>query len=83
MSSMSKISHEVLRDRLHNGAVKFYFRKVSGELREAFGTLDMSRIPSSGQPKGGKRPQGVTTFFDLEKNVWRCVSFTQEIWLNQ
>jgi hypothetical protein len=83
MSSMIPISHDVLRDRLRNGAVKFYFRKVKGDLRAAFGTLDLSRVPASGQPKGGQRPPGVTSYFDLEKNVWRSVSHSQEIWLDQ
>lgn len=83
MASMIPISHDSLKDRLRKGATKFYFRKVSGDLRQALGTTDLSRIPSSGQPKGGAKPQGVTTFFDLEKNVWRSVSHSQEIWIEQ
>lgn len=82
MATMIPISHDTLRDRLRNGAVKFFFKKVSGELRQALGTTDLARIPSSGQPKGGKKPEGVTTFFDLEKSMWRSVSHSQQIWVD-
>lgn len=81
MASLTPISHESLRDRLRQSAVKFFFRKVNGELRPAFGTTDLTRIPSSGQPKGGQRPPGVTTFFDLEKSEWRSISHSQEVWI--
>ncbi len=83
MASMIPISHDSLRDRLRQGAVTFFFKKVGGELRQALGTTDLSRIPASGQPKGGNKPSGVTTFFDLEKSVWRSVSHSKEIWITQ
>jgi hypothetical protein len=82
MSVLKRISHEVLRNRLREGAVTFSFRKTDGSLRRALGTLDLTRIPSSGHPKGGDAPKGVTTFFDLEKSAWRAVSHTQEIWID-
>lgn len=81
MASMTPITHDSLRSRLHQGAVTFYFRKVNGELRRAFATTDLARIPRTGQPKGGTKPPGVTPFFDLEKNLWRSISQTQEVWL--
>jgi len=81
MPTLSPISHESLKERLHIGPVKFFFRKVGGDLRPAFGTTDLNRIPSSGQPKGGAKPPGVTPFFDLEKNMWRSVAHSQEIWI--
>ena len=82
MSSLKKISHEQLSERLRNGVVRFYFHKVGGELRIASGTKDLTRIPTSGQPKGGQAPPSVTTFFDLEKNSWRSVSFSKEVWVD-
>ncbi len=82
MSSLKKISHEQLADRLRNGVVRFYFHKVGGELRLALGTKDLTRIPTAGQPKGGQAPPSVTTFFDMEKNAWRSVSFSKEIWID-
>jgi hypothetical protein len=82
MSSLKKITHEQLKDRLRQGVVKFYFHKVGGELRIATGTRDLTRIPASGQPKGGQAPPSVTTFFDLEKSAWRSISITKEVWVD-
>jgi hypothetical protein len=82
MSSLKKITHEQLKDRLRQGVVKFYFHKVGGELRIAMGTRDLSRIPVSGHPKGGSAPSSVTTFFDLEKSAWRSISVTKEVWVD-
>jgi hypothetical protein len=78
---MILISHEALKSRLSQGAVTFFFKKIGGELRQAIGTTDLSRIPTLGQPKGGRKPPGVTPFFDLEKNEWRSVSHEKEIWI--
>jgi hypothetical protein len=82
MASLTKISHDELKDRLHSGSAKFYFRKVGGELRIALGTLDLSRVPSQNQPKGGTKPGNATAYYDLEKGAWRSVSDTQEIWVD-
>ena len=82
MPSLVNISHEELKTKLRKGSVKFYFRKVGGELRIAMGTLDLSRIPSTGQPKGGVGPARCTSYYDLEKGVWRAVSEAQEIWVD-
>jgi hypothetical protein len=82
MAQLTPITHQTLGERLRNGAVKFYFRKTNGDLRIALGTKDLTRIPSTGQPKGGAAPVGVTTFYDLEKSAWRSVSHTQEIWID-
>jgi hypothetical protein len=81
-ASLVTITHEVLKERLRRGSVRFYFRKTDGTLRIAMGTLDLTRVPTSGQPKGGNAPQGVTSFFDLEKSAWRSVSHTQQIWID-
>ena len=82
MPSLVNITHEDLKTRLKSGSVKFYFRKVGGELRIAMGTLDLSRIPAAGQPKGGKGPNNCTAYYDLEKGHWRTVSESQEIWID-
>lgn len=82
MNSLKKITHEQLREKLRQGVVKFYFHKVGGELRIALGTRDLTRIPVSGQPKGGKTPPNVTAFFDLEKNAWRSIAISKEIWID-
>lgn len=82
MATKTKITHTDLKNKLKGGSLKFYFRKVNGELREALGTLDLSRIPSVGQPKGGSVPGDQTAYYDLEKGAWRSVSSSQEIWID-
>ena len=82
MAQLTPITHQALRERLSTGSVKFYFRKTNGDLRLALGTRDLTRIPQTGQPKGGEAPPGVTSFFDLEKAAWRSISHTQEIWVD-
>jgi hypothetical protein len=82
MASLTQISHDELKNRLRQGSAKFYYRKLGGELRIALGTLDLSRVPEEGQPKGGQAPNNVTSYYDLEKGAWRSVSESQEIWVD-
>jgi hypothetical protein len=82
MASKTKISHSDLKSKLKAGSLKFYFRKVGGELREAIGTLDLSRVPSVDQPKGGKSFGNKTSYYDLEIGAWRSVSESQEVWID-
>jgi hypothetical protein len=82
MASKTKITHADLKTKLKTGSLKFYFRKVGGDLREAIGTLDLSRVPSIHQPKGGKVSGDQTAYYDLEKGSWRSVSSSQEIWID-
>ena len=51
--------------------VKFYFQKVNGEIREAYGTLKSDLIPET---KGDdrKRNDTVQVYFDTEKSEYRC-----------
>jgi len=59
-----------LRKALANGIVRFYFQKVDGSLREAFGTLKSGLVP----PVNHERRNEVTcqTYYDTEKQAWRC-----------
>lgn len=60
-----------LKARLHTGIVKFYFQKVDGSIREAYGTLKGSLIPAtSGDDR--KRNDTVQVYFDTEKQEYRC-----------
>lgn len=60
--------------RLHaamaKGVVKFYFQKVDGSIREAFGTLAANIVPGT---KGTERRQNPTiqTYFDTDRQEWR------------
>lgn len=50
--------------------VKFYYQKVSGEIREAYGTLRESIMPAI-QGTGRKANDTVFTYFDTERESWR------------
>ena len=51
--------------------VKFYYQKVDGSIREAYGTLKESLIPAT---TGSERKKNdtVQTYYDTEKSEWRC-----------
>lgn len=60
-----------LRAKMKSGIVKFYFQKVDGTLREAYGSLKEGLIPvTSGE---GKRKSNDTlqVYFDTEKQSFR------------
>lgn len=62
-----------LHAALAKGIVKFHFQKVDGTLREAFGTLNLDKIPTEMHPKGERREIPTTqTYYDTEKCAWRC-----------
>ena len=59
-----------LAKRMLTGIVEFHFEKVSGEIRQAFGTLLSSRIPETGEGNR-KKNEFVFTYWDTEKASWR------------
>lgn len=59
-----------LRIALAQRIVKFYFQKVDGTIREAYGTLQEGRIPATGDNR--RNNNTLQTYFDTEKNEWRC-----------
>ena len=51
--------------------VKFYFQKVDGSIREAYGTLRSDLIPeTTGTDR--KRNDTVQAYFDTERSEYRC-----------
>ena len=59
-----------LKAQLKKRIVKFYFQKVDGSLREAFGTLSESVIQ---QTQGARKMNDTCqVYFDTEKGEWRC-----------
>lgn len=50
--------------------VKFYYQKVSGEIREAYGTLKENIVPAT-QGTGRKQNDTLFTYFDTERGEWR------------
>lgn len=69
---------EFFRDRLRTGVFRFSYFKKEGGIREARGTLDLSRIPAEHHPKPlsgapDVRPENYETFvyYDLDAPGWR------------
>lgn len=52
--------------------VKFYFQKVDGSIREAYGTLNENVVPQISGNDTRKKNDTVQTYFDTEKQQWRC-----------
>ena len=61
-----------LRIKMNSGIVKFYFQKVDGSIREAYGTLSSRFVPSTAGTDNRKQNNTVQTYFDTEKQEWRC-----------
>ncbi len=60
-----------LKAELKKKIVKFYFRKVDGSVREAYGTLAEGKIPTTGE-SGRKKNDTVQVYFDTEREEYRC-----------
>lgn len=59
-----------LRAQMQKRICKFYFQKVDGSLREAYGTLKSELVPET---KGEKKTNATCqVYYDTEKCEWRC-----------
>lgn len=58
--------------KMQKGIVKFYFQKVDGSIREAYGTLSEKIIPKADQANNRKKNDTVQIYFDTECQDWRC-----------
>ena len=60
-----------LKIKMRYGIVKFYYQKISGEIREAYGTLRADLMP---QTKGADRKSNPTVqvYYDSEREEYRC-----------
>ena len=60
-----------LKAAMKQRIVKFYFKKVDGSIREAYGTLKENLIPAtSGNDKRAKN-ETIQVYYDSEKQSWR------------
>lgn len=59
-----------LKTEMKQRIVRFYYRKVSGDVREAFGTLQEKLLPPT-QGSGRKPNDTLFTYFDTEKEEYR------------
>lgn len=73
--TMSKAMHIAwlnikLRIALKSRIVEFFYQKVDGSIRQAFGTLQENKVPET---QGTKRTADTCqVYFDTEKEEWRC-----------
>lgn len=87
---MAKIVHiennntyQQLEDLLNMGWVHFVYNKVDGTRREAYGTrnLNSEGIGFDAIPYGGRVvPEHVLTYYDRDKDGWRC--FVKRNWID-
>lgn len=61
-----------LKAAMKERIVKFYFQKVDGSIREAYGTLKESLLPENKGTDNRKKSETVQVYFDTEKNEYRC-----------
>lgn len=61
-----------LKAAMKERIVKFYFQKVDGSIREAYGTLKDSMLPDSKGTDSRKKSDTVQTYFDTERGEYRC-----------
>ena len=52
--------------------VKFYFQKVDGSIREAYGTLNASIVPETSGNDNRRKNDTVQVYYDSERGDWRC-----------
>ena len=52
--------------------VKFYFQKVDGSIREAYGTLRADLLPEIKGEDNRKKNDTVQVYYDTEKMEFRC-----------
>lgn len=76
---------ENIKELLQNGVVEFTFTKANGEQRTARGTLCFEYLLSTestgfteeNKPSGSRpTPEGVCTYWDLDKKAWRSLRTT-------
>lgn len=59
-----------VRMAMKAGITMFYFRKINGEIRQAFGTLKEDALPQI-QGTGRKPNETVQVYFDTDRNEFR------------
>ena len=57
---------------MKKGIVKFYFQKVDGTIREAWGTLKAELLPESTAESNRKQNDTVQAYYDTEVGEFRC-----------
>ena len=61
-----------LKKRMAKGVVKFLYTKLDGSTRMAWGTLCGALMPQTERESGRRTNDTVTTYYDTEKQSFRC-----------
>ena len=61
-----------LKAKMAKGIVRFYFRKVDGTIREAYGTLRADLMPEIKGDDTRRKNDTTQTYYDTEKQSFRC-----------
>lgn len=61
-----------LKLQMKSKIVKFYFQKVDGSVREAYGTLNEKLMPAVTGTDNRKKNDTVQTYYDTERQEFRC-----------
>lgn len=61
-----------LKKEMQTKIVRFYFQKVNGEIREAWGTLNPEIMPPVDEKDHRKKNETVQVYFDTEVKEFRC-----------
>lgn len=61
-----------LKKAMSKGIVKFYFEKLDGTTRTAWGTLRSDLIPETAGVDNRKKNDTVMVYYDQEKASFRC-----------
>lgn len=74
MSEAMKVSwaNLKLKGEMKKKIVKFYFKKVDGSVREAYGTLNEKMMPAITGTDNRKKNDTVQTYYDTERQEFRC-----------
>ena len=67
--STAWLNFKLVRE-LKSEIVEFYYQKMDGSLRQAFGTLQSEMLPATAGTK--KNIDTCQVYFDTEKGEWRC-----------
>lgn len=69
-----------LKKKLHEGKVRFTFKKKDGTVRSAYGTTKMEFVPEERRPANKELEETtsatqstVQVYYDLEKEAWRSL----------
>lgn len=60
-----------LRTQMKSRIVKFYFQKVDGTTREAWGTLNENLTPAITNTNKRAKNDTIQVYYDTEKQSWR------------